>query len=60
VVRGSVPGGGCTANLPPVVPGTNAPGLLDFDGVIAEWPCDFLFNLSQLGNSLFQFAASHC
>jgi hypothetical protein len=29
VVRGSVPGGGCTANPSPVVPGKNAPGLLD-------------------------------
>jgi hypothetical protein len=39
VVRGPVPGGGCTANPPSEVPGTNAPDLLDFD---VEWPCDFL------------------
>jgi hypothetical protein len=31
VVRGPVPGGGCTANPPPEVPGTNAPGLLIFE-----------------------------
>jgi hypothetical protein len=45
VVRGPVLGGGCTAYPPPVVPGTNAPGLLDFDvdvDDVVEWPCDFL------------------
>lgn len=38
VVRGSVPTGGFTANPPPVVPGTNEPGLFDFDDVVDEWP----------------------
>jgi hypothetical protein len=43
VVRGSVPGGGCTANPSPVVPGKNAPGLPDLvvllcddDGLASE------------------------
>ena len=30
LVRGSVPIGGSSANPPPVVPGTNAPGLVAF------------------------------
>jgi len=43
VLRGPVPGGGCTANPPPVVPGANSSGELDFDvDAIVEWPCDFL------------------
>ncbi len=41
VVRGPVPGGGCTANPPPVVPGANSSGELDFDDVV-EWLFDFL------------------
>ena len=41
VVRSPVPGGGCTAKPPPVVPDANAPGLLDCDDVV-EWLFDFL------------------
>jgi hypothetical protein len=32
-VSGSVPGGGCTANPPPVVPGTKVPCFVAFDVV---------------------------
>ena len=42
-VRGPVPGGGCTANPPPVVPGANSSGLLDFDDVaVVKCLGDFL------------------